>query len=170
MLKDNIKLFRKQNGLSQEELAIKLNVVRQTISKWETGLSVPDCEMLIAISNVLNTPVNVLLGESSEEKIDDLKTICEKLEAINLKLAEKQHNKKRFIQISLVIICIMTIVIFIAIMLLGSPYQFWDNIDTEKAVLKVIYTAFEWLFIRIAPIILVTSIVLIVAIKRKNND
>ena len=42
MLKDNLKLARKAKGLSQEELAIKLNVVRQTISKWKQGLSVPD--------------------------------------------------------------------------------------------------------------------------------
>ena len=49
MLKENIKSIRKSKGLSQEELAIKLNVVRQTISKWEKGLSVPDSEMLVAI-------------------------------------------------------------------------------------------------------------------------
>ena len=53
MLKENIKSIRKSRGLSQEELAIKLNVVRQTISKWEQGLSVPDSEMLISISEVL---------------------------------------------------------------------------------------------------------------------
>ncbi len=53
MLKENIKSIRKSKGLSQEELAIKLNVVRQTISKWEKGLSVPDSEMLVAISEVL---------------------------------------------------------------------------------------------------------------------
>lgn len=53
MLKDNIKSARKSKGLSQEELAIKLNVVRQTISKWEQGLSVPDSEMLISISETL---------------------------------------------------------------------------------------------------------------------
>ena len=47
MLSDNIKRIRKSKGLSQEELAIKLNVVRQTVSKWENGLSVPDSDMLI---------------------------------------------------------------------------------------------------------------------------
>ncbi len=55
MLKENIKTIRKQKGLSQEELSIKLNVVRQTISKWEQGLSVPDSEMLISLSKVLET-------------------------------------------------------------------------------------------------------------------
>ena len=56
MLNENIKAIRKSKGLSQEELAIKLNVVRQTISKWENGLSVPDSDMLISISEALKHP------------------------------------------------------------------------------------------------------------------
>ena len=68
MLKDNIKTIRNSKGLSQEELAIKLNVVRQTISKWEQGLSVPDAEMLINISEVFEIPVSEILGENIEKK------------------------------------------------------------------------------------------------------
>ena len=64
MLKDNLKSARKAKGLSQEELAIKLNVVRQTISKWEQGLSVPDAKMLISISEVFDTPISTLLEEN----------------------------------------------------------------------------------------------------------
>ena len=64
MLNENIKAIRKSKGLSQEELAIRLNVVRQTVSKWERGLSVPDSDMLIAMSEVLETPVSTLLGET----------------------------------------------------------------------------------------------------------
>ena len=64
MLKDNLKSARKAKRLSQEELAIKLNVVRQTISKWEQGLSVPDAEMLISISEVFDTPISTLLEEN----------------------------------------------------------------------------------------------------------
>ena len=55
MLSENIKTIRKSKGLSQDELAVKLNVVQQTVSKWERGLSVPDSEMLISISEVLET-------------------------------------------------------------------------------------------------------------------
>lgn len=62
ILKDNLKILRKNKGLSQEELSIKLNVVRQTISKWESGLSVLDAEMLISISEVFETPVNEIFG------------------------------------------------------------------------------------------------------------
>lgn len=76
MLNENIKTIRKSKGLSQEELAVKLNVVRQTISKWEQGLSVPDSDMLISISEALETPVCTLLGETVvEPKLDDLKVI-----------------------------------------------------------------------------------------------
>ena len=53
MLNENIRALRKSKGLSQQELAIKLNVVRQTISKWEQGLSVPDSEMLISYRKYL---------------------------------------------------------------------------------------------------------------------
>ena len=73
MLNENIKSIRKSKGLSQEELAVKLNVVRQTISKWEQGLSVPGSDMLISISEALETPVSTLLGESViETKVNDL--------------------------------------------------------------------------------------------------
>lgn len=83
MLNENMKAIRKAKGLSQQELAIKLNVVRQTISKWEQGLSVPDSDMLIAISEVLETPVSTLLGEKViAAEADDLKAISAKLEVI----------------------------------------------------------------------------------------
>ena len=60
MLNVNINTIRKSKGLSKQELAVKLNVVRQTVSKWEQGLSVPDSDMLISISEVLETPVSTL--------------------------------------------------------------------------------------------------------------
>ena len=95
MLNENIKAIRKSKGLSQQELAIKLNVVRQTVSKWEQGLSVPDSDMLISISEVLETPVSILLGENViVSKADDLKAISEKLEVINLQLAQRKTTRK----------------------------------------------------------------------------
>ena len=57
MLNENMKAIRKSKGLSQQELAVKLNIVRQTVSKWEQGLSVPDSDMLISISEVFEIPV-----------------------------------------------------------------------------------------------------------------
>lgn len=93
MLSENIKNLRKSKGLSQEELAVRLNVVRQTVSKWERGLSVPDSEMLISLSEIFETPVSVLLGETvAETRVDDLKVISEKLEIINLQLAQRKRG------------------------------------------------------------------------------
>ena len=96
MLNENIKKIRQSKGLSQEELAIKLNVVRQTVSKWERGLSVPDSEMLVSISDILDTPISTLLGETiTENSQKDLKVISEKLEVITLELARQKamrHN------------------------------------------------------------------------------
>ena len=65
MLNENIKAIRKSKGLSQQDLADKLNVVRQTISKWEQGLSVPDSDLLIALSEALETPRKHPAGRDS---------------------------------------------------------------------------------------------------------
>lgn len=168
MLKENIKSIRKSRGLSQEELAIKLNVVRQTISKWEQGLSVPDSEMLISISEVLETPVSTLLGENiSEPKVDDLKAISEKLEIINLQLSQRKNAKRKMIRWTLISLCTIIVIIFISLILLNSPYLNWDYNDPENAVLGVAFHSFEWLFIRIAPIIIIISILGIVLTRKK---
>ncbi len=169
MLKENIKSIRKSKGLSQEELAIKLNVVRQTISKWEQGLSVPDAEMLISISEVLETPVSTLLGENiSESKVDDLKAISEKLEIINLQLSQRKQEKRKIIHWLLISLCIVIIMIFISLILLKSPYLNWDYNNPENAVLGVIFHSFEWLFIRIAPIIFIGLIIGVFLTKKKD--
>ena len=169
MLKENIKSIRKSKGLSQEELAIKLNVVRQTISKWEKGLSVPDSEMLVAISEVFETPVSTLLGENiSESKVDDLKVISEKLEIINLQLLQRNNAKRKMLHWLFISLCAITIITFIALYFLNSPYLNWDYNNTEYAVLGVAFQSFEWLFVRIAPIIFIISIVGIILTRKKD--
>jgi len=168
MLKENIKAIRKSKGLSQEELAIKLNVVRQTISKWEQGLSVPDSEMLISISEILETPVSTLLGENiSESKVDDLKVISEKLEIINLQLSQRKNTRRKIIHWILISLCAIIIIIFISLILLNSPYLNWNYNEPENAVLGVAFHSIEWLFIRIAPIILIGTIVGIFLTRKK---
>ena len=159
MLNENIKAIRKSKGLSQEELAIKLHVVRQTISKWEQGLSVPDSNMLISISEVLETPVSTLLGETiAEPKRDDLKAISEKLEVINLQLAKKAAARRKMLQWLFIFITCGIVIIFAALLVLNSPYLGWDYSDPEMAVAGVLYHAAEWLFVRLAPIILIGAI------------
>ena len=164
MLKDNLKTLRKNKGLSQEELSIKLNVVRQTISKWESGLSVPDAEMLITISEIFETPVSEILGESIVEKeTNDLKAISEKLEVINEQLSMKQKQKRKRIVNFLIIIDVCIILLFILLAVLGSPYQSWDYSDPEWSVIGTLWHLFEWVFFKVAPL-MVTVITLILGI------
>ena len=168
MLKENIKSIRKSKGLSQEELAIKLNVVRQTISKWEQGLSVPDSEMLISISEVFETPVSTLLGEDiSRIKADDLKTISEKLEIINLQLSQRRKTRRKIIHWMLILLCMMIIIVSISLVLLDSPYLDWDYSDPENAVFGATFHLFEWLFVRTSIIFLIASIIGIVLTRKK---
>ena len=116
MFSQNLKTIRKSKGLSQQELAVKLNVVRQTISKWEQGLSVPDSEMLISISEVLETPVSTLLGENViVPEADTLKAISEKLEVINLQMAQKKNMRRKIIRWSLIGLCAIIMAIFVVL-------------------------------------------------------
>ena len=168
MLNENIRAIRKSKGLSQEELAIKLNVVRQTISKWERGLSVPDSDMLISISEVLETPVSTLLGETViESKVDDLTAISEKLEIINLQLAQRKTIRRKILHWLLISLCAVIVTISVALIVLNSPYLGWDYSDPETAVVGVAFHAFEWLFVRLAPIILIGAIVGIFLARKK---
>ena len=112
MLSENIKAIRKAKNLSQEELAQKLNVVRQTISKWEKGLSVPDAGTLVRIAEALDTTVQVLLGEEvlPTEESETVKELSAKLERINKQLAEQSEKRRKVWR-----------VVFIAIGILSLP-------------------------------------------------
>lgn len=160
MLNENIKAVRKSKGLSQDELAIKLNVVRQTVSKWERGLSVPDSDILISISEALETPVSTLLGETvAEPEADTLKAISEKLEVINLQLARREALKRKMLHWLSISLCAAIAVIFAALTVLHSPYLGWDYADPELAIAGTAFHAFEWVFVRAAPVILAGGIV-----------
>ncbi|WP_066688248.1 helix-turn-helix domain-containing protein [Christensenella intestinihominis] len=168
MLNENIKAIRKSKGLSQQELAVKLNVVRQTISKWEQGLSVPDSDMLISISEALETPVSTLLGETvAESEVDGLKAISGKLEVINLQLAQRKTTRRNMLHWLLISLSVVTVIIFAALGVFNSPYLGWDYSNPETAVAGAAFHAFEWLFVRLAPIILVGAIVGIFLTRKK---
>ena len=168
MLNENIKTIRKAKGLSQEELAIKLNVVRQTVSKWEHGLSVPDSEMLVSLSEVLETPVSTLLGETVfEAQADDLKAISEKLEIINLQLARSKAAKRKILFWLLVALCAVIAATFAILAVWKSSYLGWDFSDPETAVAGAALHAFEWLFVRLAPVVLIAAVVGAVFTRRK---
>ena len=160
MLNENIKAIRKSKGLSQEELAVKLNVVRQTISKWEQGLSVPDSDMLISISEILETPVSTLLGETvAESEANELKAIAEKLEIINLQLAQRKRTRRKVLHWLFISLCAVTVILLAVLAVLNSPYLGWNFGDPETAVVGAAFHVFEWLYVRIAPIIFVGGII-----------
>lgn len=168
MLNENIKALRRSKGLSQEELAIKLHVVRQTISKWEQGLSVPDADMLIRLSEELDTPVSTLLGRAVvEQEVDDLHAISEKLEVINLQLAHRKTAMRRVLFWLFVSLCAIVVAVFAGLIALESPYASWNYGDPETAVVGVAFHAFEWLFVRCAPIVLAGAIVGIFLTRKK---
>lgn len=169
MLSENLKNFRKAKGLSQEELATKINVVRQTISKWEKGLSVPDSEMLVTLSEVLETPVSTLLGETVvEAQADDLKAIAEKLEVINLQLSRRKYARRNALHWIFISASILIALTFLVLFLMDSPYLKWDYSNPEWAVVGTVFHGFEWVFVRVAPFAFIGSLIGTVLTRKKN--
>ena len=159
MLNENIKALRKSKGLSQQELAVRLNVVRQTISKWEQGLSVPDSDLLIALSEALETPVSTLLGETvTESEADEVKALSEKLEIINLQFARRKALRRSVLHWLLIGLCAGIVAVSGALVIVNSPYLGWDYSAPETAVMGVAFHAFEWLFVRLAPVALIAAL------------
>ncbi|HIW75261.1 MULTISPECIES: helix-turn-helix domain-containing protein [Gordonibacter] len=169
MLSENIKALRKAKGLSQEELAIKVHVVRQTISKWEKGLSVPDSDLLISLSEALDAPVSTLLGEQViEPEVDEVKAFSEKLEVINLQLARRKATRQKIVRGLLISLCAVIVLIFAALITVPSPYLGWDYGDPETAVFGAGFHVFEWLFVRLAPLVFIGALVGLF-LSRKNS-
>ena len=107
MFGENLKAMRKAKGYTQEELAIKINVVRQTVSKWEKGLSVPDADVLSQIAEVLDTKVSVLLGGTIAEEADK-DAVAEQLAKISEQLAIKNRRSKAIWKtIGMIVLAIM---------------------------------------------------------------
>lgn len=122
MLGENIKTLRKQKGYSQETLAQQLNVVRQTVSKWEKGYSVPDAEMLERMANLFEVSVTELLGHSNQalDNSSETKEIVNQLAVLNEQLARQSRNRRRAIKIALIVIAgvpLALIAIYVALIL-----------------------------------------------------
>ncbi|MBQ2997610.1 MAG: helix-turn-helix transcriptional regulator [Oscillospiraceae bacterium] len=115
MFGDNLKTLRKNKGFSQEQLSLRLNVVRQTVSKWEKGLSVPDAEMLVKIAEVLGTSVNELLGEAVAAKNEEgLSSVAMELQKLNellaMQIAQKKQLAKNIAKASAAILLVLFII------------------------------------------------------------
>lgn len=117
MLSKNLKIFRKRKGLTQENVAEALNVVRQTISKWEKGISVPDADMLIKLAEILDVSVNELIGSDvADGKNEDM--IAVELARVVDQLASRNHRSKKVLK------CVL---IFLIILLLFLVFLFVIN-------------------------------------------
>lgn len=134
MLNENIRNLRKSKGLSQEELAIRLNVVRQTISSLDK---------------------------------ENMKSISEKLEVINLQLAKRSSMRIHTVRYLLISLCAIITIIFIAFAAMNGEYLTWDFNDPELAIVGTLLHGFEFLFIRLAPFLLTGSIIGIVFTYKK---
>ena len=129
MLQENLKRFRKEKGFSQEQLAVRLHIVRQTVSKWEQGLSVPDAEMLVRVSEVLEVPVADLLGKTAGEEPPDSTpdSIARELQKLNELLASQaaaQAERRK----KLLAVLIPAAAALIAILFLAAVYPQWNQL------------------------------------------
>lgn len=118
MLNENIKTIRKNKGFTQEELAARLHVTRQTISKWEKGYSVPDASILSDMADVLEVSVADLLGAA---KIDAEQSdaIVEQLSRINEQLTIKNRRSKRIWKTVIIVALVLFVAIPLAISIPG---------------------------------------------------
>ena len=131
-------------------------------------MSVPDSEMLVSLSEVLETPVSTLLGETViEPPADDLKAISEKLEIINLQLARSKAARRKALHWLLIALCAVIAATFAILAVWNSSYLGWDFSDPETAVAGAALHAFEWLFVRLAPVVLIAAVVGAVFTRRK---
>ena len=133
MFTENLKTLRKAKGLSQEELAIRLNVVRQTISKWEKGLSVPDADLLIRLADIFEVSVSELLGARIENE-QELNAVAEQLSRINEQLATKNRRSRRIWKIVAIVFAAFIVV---NIILIVSGVVALNSNKSEPGVVEV---------------------------------
>jgi putative transcriptional regulator len=137
MFSENLKTLRKAKGLSQEELAIRLNVVRQTISKWEKGLSVPDADLLIRIADIVEVSVSELLGAKIESE-RDIDIVAEQLARINEQLAVKNRRSRRIWRVVAGILIAFAVFTLIAILLNIASLPSDDGILSPNNVTELV--------------------------------
>ena len=131
MFGGNLKTLCKNKGITQEELAARLNVVRQTISKWEKGQSVPDSEMLVRLAEIFEVPVSQLLGSPIKPEAQP-DALAEQPARINEQLVIKNWRSKRVWKtVGIIAACaIIANFLFVGLMLLFS-YTAYDSFGTK---------------------------------------
>ena len=132
MFAENLKKIRKDKGYTQEILAEKLIVVRQTVSKWEKGLSLPDVDMLSKIANVLETDVNILLD--GQITTTDQSEIVKQLAKINEQLTIKNRRYKKIMKTIAIILLIIVIFGILLVILNIGTFISISNSETTTTV------------------------------------
>lgn len=133
MLSNNIKFYRKAKGLSQEELAAKLNVVRQTVSKWEQGASVPDADLLILLAEALDVQVSALLGDTPEpEESSQLQVLAAKLEVLNEQFARQNARRRKAWRIVFIMLgCVAALLLLVS----AADYLNWYQLQQNTTII-----------------------------------
>ena len=140
MLHDTLKALRKQKGYSQEEVAARINVVRQTVSKWEKGLSVPDADALMRIAELYEVSVSDLLGAppaepESEKAAPDFSGITEQLSRINEQLVIRNRRSARIWKIVGAVVLGWIVIWLLNIIFAVSAFSFFNtSIVTEESI------------------------------------
>lgn len=142
MFCENLKTLRKQKGFSQEELATRLHVVRQTISKWEKNLSVPDADTLIRLAEILEVPVSELLGEKIENE-NVTSDVAEQLSRINEQLAIKNRRSRWVLKVIAIIVAALVIVNILIAVFFSIPNIGNDKINNQSTVTEEVQTVEE---------------------------
>ena len=132
MFAENLKKIRKDKGYTQEILAENLNVVRQTVSKWEKGLSLPDVDMLSKIANVLETDVSILLD--GQITTTDQSEIVKQLAKINEQLTIKNRRYKKIMKTIAIILLIIVIFGILLVILNIGTFISISNSETTTTV------------------------------------
>lgn len=137
MLSDNIKVLRKAKGLSQEELAVKINVVRQTVSKWEKGLSVPDAQMLTQLAEALDVSVSELLGEPElPEENPQVQILAAKLEVLNAQFAKQAEQRRKIWRgVFVVLGCAALLILLLSFADFASWQIFQQQMDESLTII-----------------------------------
>lgn len=136
MFGENLKAMRKAKGYTQEELAIKINVVRQTVSKWEKGLSVPDADVLSQIAEVLDTKVSVLLGGTITEETDK-DAVAEQLAKISEQLAIKNRRSKAIWKTIGMIVLVIMLLNILAVTLFRANTSNEFDVNNSHSMIEI---------------------------------
>ena len=130
MLNDNIRTVRKNRGFTQEDLASRLHVTRQTISKWEKGLSVPDAEMLSRLADELEVSVSELLGAKIETEAEE-NAIVEQLSRLNEQMAIRNRRSRRMFKVLGVV---LAVIIIVPVMITCGGLAFFQTMRSSSDV------------------------------------